>query len=177
MGDHEERQFSRLELADYLLNLSQQLRAGSLKIDGRTLTVPEELSAEIHLKEKHGLTITKLSWGWPAQAEARIASGGEWAHEPGSFTAVKKRLGAVFAQLKRALEEGRFPDKQTLEDFIAGSRAFAALTAPEWQEPMRVYLEHLANFQRAAAAGQLDTLAQELQNLHHAMTTCHRDFK
>jgi XXXCH domain-containing protein len=177
MSEKVERKFSRVELADYLLNLSQQLRAGSLKIDGHTLAVPDEVGAEIHLKEKHGLTITKLSWGWTTREDVSLASSAKATREPDSFNAVKKRLGAVFGQLNRVAAQGQFPDKQTLEDFIAGSRAFAQLAHPDWQKPMRLYLDRLADFQRVAEAGQLETLLRELQNLHDSMTTCHREFK
>ncbi len=177
MSEKVERKFTRLELADYLLRLSQELRAGSLEVEGRMVAVPEELGAEIHLKEKHGLTITKLSWGWPTAGTPGTARSPAETRQPLSFGAVKKRLGAIFGQLHRSAGQGQFPGQATLEEFFAVSRDFAALTAPEWAEPMRAYLEQVANLQQAAAAGQVDAALREIKNLHQSMTTCHQAFK
>ena len=42
-----QKKFSRLELADYLAALNQQLRRGRLEAPGRSWTVPPEVDAWI----------------------------------------------------------------------------------------------------------------------------------
>ena len=47
MGEKEEQTLSRLELADYLHNLSEELRRGAMEAQGRHWTVPDELDVRM----------------------------------------------------------------------------------------------------------------------------------
>jgi hypothetical protein len=54
MKDSEPKRFNRRELGDYLIALGEQIRQGALQAEGRTWPVPDEIEAEVHLKEKKG---------------------------------------------------------------------------------------------------------------------------
>jgi len=172
-----ERRLGRLELADYLAGLSQQLRRGRLEAEGRIWTVPEQLEVKIHFKEEEGHCSGKISWHWSAPEAAPRVSREAPPQEPTSFKAVKLKLSASFKELQRVIGAGLFPDKQMLAYFLEQSRSFAALAQPAWQQSMAVYLIHLDNFQSAVEQQLAETMRQELQNLTTCMASCHREFK
>ena len=64
MGDRDEQTMSRLELADYLKNLSEELRRGALAAQGRHWTVPDDLDVGMEVKEKKGRLVVKLRCSW-----------------------------------------------------------------------------------------------------------------
>ena len=64
MGEKDAQTMSRLELADYLTNLGEQLRQGAFSAQGRHWTVPDNLNVRIEFKEKKGHLGAKLSWSW-----------------------------------------------------------------------------------------------------------------
>jgi XXXCH domain-containing protein len=177
MGKKVERRCGRLELADYLADLSQQLRRGKLEAEGRVWTVPEQVDVKIHLKEEEGCFTSKISWQWSARGESHQGSSEAAPREATSFKAVKVRLGASFKDLQRVIGEGLFPDAKTMADFLQNSRTFAALAKPEWQKSMAEYLTHLDNLQGAVENRLAETMHQELQNLTNCMAACHREFK
>lgn len=55
---------SRLELADYLTNLGEQLRQGAFSAQGRHWRVPDNPNVRMEFKEKKGHLAAKLSWSW-----------------------------------------------------------------------------------------------------------------
>ncbi len=177
MGKKVERRCGRQELADYLADLSQQLRRGKLKAEGRVWTVPEQVDVKIHLKEEEGYCTGKISWQWSARGEAHQGSSEAASREPTSFKAVKVRLGASFKNLQRVIGGGLFPDARTMTDFLENSRTFAASAKPEWQKSMAEYLTHLENLRGAVENRLAETMRQELQNLTNCMAACHREFK
>ena len=177
MGKKVERRCGRQELADYLADLSQQLRRGKLEAEGRVWTVPEQVDVKIHLKEEEGYCTSKISWQWPAPGESHRGSSEAAPRESTSFKAVKVKLSATFKDLQRVIGEGLFPDDKTMTDFLENSRTFAALAKPEWQKSMAEYLTHLENFRGAVENRLAETMRQELQNLTNCMAACHREFK
>jgi len=177
MGKKVERRCSRLELADYLADLSQQLRRGQLEAGGRVLTVPEQVEVTIHLKEEEGCCTSKISWQWSARGASHQASREAAPRKPTSFKAVKVKLGASFKHLQRVIGAGLFPDERTMTDFLEASRTFAALVKPEWQQSMAEYLTHLENLRRAVENRLAETMHQELQKLTDCVAACHREFK
>jgi XXXCH domain-containing protein len=177
MGEKEEKTITRLELADYLKNLSEQLRRGALEIHGRHWTVPENLDVQMEFKEKKGHLGAKLSWSWSTLADYDRPSREEVSRWQESMKTVKKRLGASFKALQQAVSQGGFPDDRTLDDFVAGSQAFAAMAEPDWQGEMQEYLDHLANLQHAVANRQQEAMLHELRDLQACMSSCHREFK
>ena len=54
MGEKDEQTMSRLELADYLKNLSEELRRGTLAAQGRHWTVPDDLDVRMEVQGKEG---------------------------------------------------------------------------------------------------------------------------
>ena len=68
MGERDEQNMSRLELADYLINLGEQLRQGAFSAQGRHWTVPDNLNVRMEFKEKKGHLGAKLSWSWSTLA-------------------------------------------------------------------------------------------------------------
>jgi XXXCH domain-containing protein len=173
-----EQTLTRLELADYLHNLSEQLRRGALEAHGRHWTVPDNLDVRMGLKEKKGHLVAKLSWSWTTLGDYDQPAREEVHRYQDSMKAVKKRLGATFKALQQAVgQTGAFPDDQTLADFVASSQAFAALTESDWQEAMQEYLDHLANLQHAVANRQSEVMLHELRDLQACMSSCHREFK
>jgi len=177
MGEKEEKTLTRLELAEYLQNLGDQLRRGALEVHGRRWTVPENLDVRLEFKEKKGFLGAKLSWSCSTLGDYDRASRDEVNHYQDSMKTVKKRLGASFKALQQAVGQGAFPDDRTLADFVASSQAFAALAEPEWQGAMQEYLDHLTNLQHAVANRHQEVMLHELRDLQACMSSCHREFK
>ena len=177
MGGKEEQTLSRIELADYLHNLSEELRRGTLAAQGRHWTVPDELDVRMEFKEKKGRLVAKLSWSWSTLADYDRAARHEVSRWQGDLKTVKKRLGAAFKALQQAVSQGAFPDDRTLKDFVESSRAFAALAEPDWANAMQEYLDHLAILTHAVANRQQEVMLHELRDLQNCMAACHREFK
>ena len=177
MGEKNEPTLSRLELADYLKNLSEELRRGAMEAQGRHWTVPDELDVRMEFKEKKGRLHAKLSWSWSTLKDYDHVSREEVNRWQGDLKTVKKRLGAGFKALQQAVSQGAFPDEQTLRDFVESSRAFAAMAEPDWANAMQEYLDHLANLEHAVAGRQQEVMLHELRDLQNCMAACHREFK
>jgi XXXCH domain-containing protein len=177
MGEKEGRTWGRLELAEYLNHLSEQLRRGALEAQGRHWTVPEDLHARLEFKEKKGHLVAKLSWSWSTLGDYDMTSRNEVSRWQDSIKTIKKRLGASFKNLQRAVSQGAFPDERTLSDFVSGSQALAAMAEPDWQGAMQEYLDHLANLQHAVERRQPEIIQHELRDLQNCMASCHREFK
>jgi len=177
MGEKTEQTLTRLELADYLQNLSEQLRRGVLETHGRRWTVPDNLDVRLELKEKKGYLAAKLNWSWSTLEDYDRPAQEAVSRWQDSMQAVKKRMGASFKALQQLVRQGGFPDDKTLADFVAVSQAFAALAEPDWQGAMQEYLDHLANLQHAVANRQQEVMLHELRDLQAAMSSCHREFK
>jgi XXXCH domain-containing protein len=177
MGEKDEQTMSRLELADYLKNLSEELRRGALAVQGRHWSVPEDLEVGLEVKEKKGRLVAKLRWSWSTLGDYEGAARQEVSRGQESLKTVKKRLGAAFRALQQVVGQGGFPDERTLGDFLESSRAFAALADPDWAAAMQEYLDHLANLEHAVANRQQEVMAHELRDLQACMSSCHREFK
>ncbi|MFH1091282.1 MAG: GAK system XXXCH domain-containing protein [Pseudomonadota bacterium] len=177
MGEKDEQTMSRLELADYLTNLGQQLRQGAFAAQGRHWTVPDDLFVRMEFKEKKGHLGAKLSWSWSTLDDYDQAARQEISRGQDSMKTVKKRLGAAFKALQQAVSPGGFPEARVLEDFAAASRAFAAMAEPEWATAMQEYLDHLANLTHAVSNRQQEVMLHELRDLQACMSSCHREFK
>ena len=177
MGEKDELTMSRLELADYLTNLGEQLRQGAFSAQGRRWTVPDNLNVRMEFKEKKGHLAAKLSWSWSTLGDYAGAAREEISRSQDSMKTVKKRLGADFKALQQAVSQGGFPEARTLENFVASSRAFAAMAEPDWGPAMQEYLDHLANLEHAVANRQQEVMLHELRDLQNCMATCHREFK
>ena len=177
MGEKDEQIMSRLELADYLTNLGQQLRQGAFAVQGRHWTVPDDLFVRLEFKEKKGHLAARLSWSWSTLSDYDGAAREEVSRGQDSLKTVKKRLGADFKALQQAVNQGGFPDARTLDNFAATSRAFAAMADPDWGTAMQEYLDHLANLEHAVANRQQEVMLHELRDLLACMSSCHREFK
>jgi XXXCH domain-containing protein len=177
MEEKDEQTWSRLELADYLHNLSEELRQGALEVQGRHWNVPEDLDVRMEFKEKKGRLVVKLSWSWSTLKDYDPAARHEVSRWQGDLKTVKKRLGAAFKALQQAASQGAFPDDRTLRDFAESSRAFGALAEPDWANAMQEYLDHLANLEHAVANHQQEVMLHELRDLQNCMSSCHREFK
>ena len=177
MSEKDGQAWSRLELADYLKDLSEQLRRGVLSVQGRNWTVPDDIEAHLEFKEKQGRIKAKLSWSWSTLKDYDPASRDEVGRWQDDMKTVKKRLGAAFKALQQAVNQGGWPDDRTLEDFVASSRAFAAMAEPDWETAMQEYLDHLANLQHAVETRQQEVMLHELRDLQACMSSCHREFK
>jgi XXXCH domain-containing protein len=177
MGEKDEQTMSRLELADYLTNLGEQLRRGALAVQGRQWKVPDDLFVRLEFKEKKGHLNAKLSWSWSTLGDYHAAAREEISRGQESMKTVKKRLGVAFKALQQAVSPGGFPEPRVLEEFAAASRAFAALAEPEWATAMQEYLDHLANLEHAVANRQQEVMLHELRDLQAGMSSCHREFK
>ena len=177
MGEKDEQTMNRLELADYLTNLGEELRQGALSAHGRRWTVPDNLDVRMEFKEKKGRLVAKLSWSWSTLTDYDPAARHEVGRWQDDMKTVKKRLGAAFKALQQAVSQGGWPDDRTLEDFVASSRAFAAMAEPDWGTAMQEYLDHLANLEHAVANRQQEVMLHELRDLQACMSSCHREFK
>ena len=177
MGEKTDQTLSRLELADYLKDLSEELRRGAMEAQGRHWTVPDELDVRTEFKEKKGRLVAKLSWSWSTLKDYEPSAREEVSRWQGNLKTVKKRLGAAFKALQQATSQGAFPDDRSLGDFVEISRAFAALAEPDWANAMQEYLDHLANLEHAVANRQQEVMLHELRDLQNCMSSCHREFK
>ncbi|MFA5110394.1 MAG: GAK system XXXCH domain-containing protein [Desulfobaccales bacterium] len=177
MGEKDEQTMGRLELADFLTNLGEQVRRGALSAHGRTWTVPEAIDVHLEFKEKKGRINAKLGWSWSTLGDYDQAAKAEVARWQGDLKLVKKRMGATFKELQRVVGQGAFPDERILRDLAESSRAFAAMADADWQEAMQEFLDHLANLQHAVANRQQEVMLHELRDLQNRMAACHREFK
>ena len=177
MADKIEKEFSRNELADYLTTMAEQLRAGKLSSEQGIWTVPEKFGAKIQLKEKKGRIELKLNCRWSTLGDYTQQDRdqiNDW-HE--SMKTVKKRMGSSFKEVTKAAEKGAFPEKRSIEDFVATSRIFAESADPEWSDAMDEYMDHLENFIRAVEKQQLEVMLHEIRDLQYSMKACHKEFK
>jgi XXXCH domain-containing protein len=177
MGLKVEKRFSRQELADFLADLSRQVQSGQLQGENRAWTVPEQVEANIHLKEEDGEVVTKIKLRWPARGAAPRPAREMGPLESISFKEVKSRLSAPFKELQRRLQEGIIPDSQTVQDFVENSHLFANLGKPGWQELMTAYMAQVEKLQQAVTDGRLEAIQQEFKGLVERMSACHREFK
>jgi len=172
-----EKELNRLELAEHLEKIAAQLRSGAFELDGRHWTIPEAFTAEIKHKEKKGRIQTKLKWRWSTLADYDPSSREAVSRWQESFKTIKNRLAKEFKALKNAVRDGRIPSEEDLAEFVKDSEKMAEFAEPEWQDAMNEYMDHLANLQRAASAGQLEVVEHELRDLAARWAACHRDFK
>ena len=177
MVEEKERKLGRLELADYLGEMSRQLKEGRLEAEGRTWTVPDQVEVKLELKEKHGRLQAKLSWRWETLKEYGQASREAVTRWQGSFKEAKIRLAACFKKVQQAAAQGLCPDDRAVMDLVEASQAFQQFSRPEWQGRMQEYLDHLANLERAVAGRRLEEALHELQDLKNCMISCHQEFK
>jgi XXXCH domain-containing protein len=172
-----EKEFNRLELADYLESLARHLRSGTFEAEGRQWSVPDAVEAKIKHKEKKGRIETKLKWRWSTLADYEPSAREEVTRWQESFKTIKKRLAKEFKLLQDAAQSGKIPGEAALDEFVKDSKRMAEFTEPEWQDAMNEYLDHLANLQRAAAEKQLAVVEHELRDLKNRWIACHREFK
>ena len=177
MKNRIEKEFKRLELAEYLEKIAEQLRSGKFVVEGRPWTIPERLKSQIKHREKKGRIEIKLKWQWSTLPDYEPAAREEVARWQDSFKSMKKKMAAELKTLEKAVAGGEFPKRTTLNEFIAHSEQMAEFADPEWQESMNEYMDHLANLQRAVEIRQLEVVKHELRDLRTRMKACHRDFK
>jgi XXXCH domain-containing protein len=177
MADKVEKQFGRNELADYLTALAEQFRAGKLSSDKGIWTVPEKFDAKIQLKEKKGRMQFKLNWSWSTLGDYSQQDRDRVNVWHASMKTVKKRMGSSFKAVTKSAENGVFPEKKYIEDFVATSRIFAESAEPEWSDAMDEYMDHLENFIRAVEEQQLEVMLHEIRDLQYRMKACHKEFK
>jgi XXXCH domain-containing protein len=79
--------------------------------------------------------------------------------------------------LQNDVDGGRYPDKNTLMDFVRDSLGLARTADPDWQDPMTEYLDHLENLQRAMENQQFEVVRHELRDLRNRMKQCYREYK
>jgi XXXCH domain-containing protein len=177
MGKKKKVCLGRVELADYLQSLSEQLRRGQLETEGRQWTVPEEVWSEIRLKEKQGYIKAKMSFSWSTEPQYDQAALADLKKYRDSMTEVKKRLTASYKAISQMAKQGKFPDPKTLTEFMESSQAMGKLADPEWQEAMKIYLDHLASLQNAVEKQDFEAMLHELRDLENCKVDCHREFK
>jgi XXXCH domain-containing protein len=177
MAKKNEGTLSRQELANRLEEWARGLKQGRMEVEGKTWSVPEEVEAELHLKEKKGGLVLKLKCRWATLPEYHSEAREPVARWQESFKTLKKRLAAQFKGLQQAVSQGKFPDPQSLADFAAASQAMAKMAEPEWGEALESYLAHVAALERAVAGRDLTGVQHEMADLRTAMVTCHREFK
>ncbi|MCL6620751.1 MAG: GAK system XXXCH domain-containing protein [Syntrophobacterales bacterium] len=180
------RHFGLDELADYLEGLARQLKSRSLTVAGERFSLSGDLEGKVELWAADGRFGLKLKARWsrgpvpgrpprphgpvprpgiaPPQAPAR------------GFKEIKKRLGRVFGQLKKAAAQGELPPAALVGEFLTLSRDSARFAEPRWEPQMQEFLDHADNLERACAHGHLELFAHELRDLESRMRTCHEEF-
>ncbi len=177
MKDETEKEFSRNEFADYLVTLAAQIRAGKLSSEKGKWTVPEKFGAKIQIKEKKGRIALKLNCRWSTLGDYTQQDRKQITAWHATMKTVKKRMGSSFKEVTKAAGSGVFPEKKSIDDFVATSRVFAESADPEWSDAMEEYMDHLENFIRAAEEKQLEIMLHEIRDLQYRMKACHKEFK
>jgi XXXCH domain-containing protein len=172
-----EKEFNRMELADYLEKIARQLRSGTFNTEGKQWSVPETFDARIKHKEKKGRIETKLKWRWSTLIDYEPSAREEVARWQESFKSIKKRLAKEFKALQNEVQNGNIPAEETLTNFVKDSERMADFAEPDWQEAMNEYLDHLENLKRAVQRQQLEDVGHELRDLRTRWVACHRDFR
>jgi XXXCH domain-containing protein len=177
MAEKIEKEFGRNELAEYLTKMAEQLASGKLSTEKGIWTVPEKIGAKIQLKEKKGRIELKFNCRWSTLEDYTQQDRDQISDWHDSMKKVKKRMGSSFKEVTKAAERGAFPEKKSIEDFVATSRIFAESADPEWRDAMDEYLDHLENFIRAVEERQLELMLHEIRDLQYRMKACHKEFK
>jgi len=177
MADKIEKEFGRLEFAEYLSALADQMRDGRISSGKGDWTIADTIGVKIQLKEKKGRIELKLNCRWSTLADYTERDRQQINDWYSSMKAVKKRMGTSFKEVTKAAEKGVFPDKKSIEDFVATSRVFAESDDSEWSEAMNEYMDHLENFIRAVDEKQLEVMLHEIRDLQYRMKACHKEFK
>ena len=172
-----EKEFNRLELAEYLEKIAKDLRSGNIEAEGRQWSIPESITTKIKHKEKKGRIETKLKWRWSTLGDYEPDAREEVTRWQDSFKALKKRMAKEYKVLEKSVAEGGYPDDAILDEFIDHSNEMARFADPEWQEAMIEYQDHLENLKRAVENRQLEVVHHEIRDLRARLKACHRDFK
>ena len=171
-----EKEFNRVELAEYLEKIAGELRSGTIEAQGRQWSIPETIAARIKHREKKGRIETKLKWRWSTLSDYAPEAREEVTLWQDTFKALKKRMAVEYRALEKAVAGGGYPDSAVLEEFIDHSNEMARFADPEWQEAMIEYQDHLENLKRAVENKQLEVVHHEIRDLRARMKACHRDF-
>ena len=99
-----EKEFNRLELAEYLEKIAGELRSGTIAADGRQWSIPETIQARVKHKEKKGRIETKLKWRWSTLSDYEPEAREEVARWQDTFKALKKRMAAEYRRIYRPLQ-------------------------------------------------------------------------
>ena len=177
MGGKVQKEFSRKELSDYLVKLSEQIRDGKIASGKKVWSVPEAIGAKVELKEKKGRIDLKINCRWstlPDYAEKDREKIVEWHN---SMKKVKKRMGTSFKEITKSAGAGKFPDRRQIADFFETSKVFAESADPEWKDALDEYMDHLDNFMRAIEGRQFEVMIHEIRDLQNRMKACHKEYK
>lgn len=175
MEDKIERGFLRQELADYLEKLAQQLRNGSLEVEGKPWQVPERLDTKIEIKEKKGCINAKVRFRWSVLDEYDEKTRARMIRRQTDFKDLKNQLAEVFSELLGLAQLWVLPAESKVMRFIELSREFAKFADPDWESEMKEYLEQVNNLHLALKKGELEMFLHELRNLKALVKSCHRD--
>ena len=177
MADKMVKDFDRIKFAEYLSELADQVRQGKISSGKRNWTIEDPIGVKIQLKEKKGRIELKINCRWSTLADYTEQDRQKINDWHSSMKTVKKRMGTSFKEITKSAERGNFPEKKSIEDFVATSRLFAESADPEWSEAMDEYMDHLENFIGAVEEQQLAVMLHEIRDLQYRMKACHKEFK
>lgn len=165
---------SREALADYLSELSRQLRQGELAWGQTKLTLPETGEVEFEVKEKGGRLKVKVTLAFGLTSQAHSPEGEKRAAD---FKTIKKKLAAAFGQLKRLAAAGQLPPLELVQEFQTLSQQFAALAEPAWGPEVKNYLGHVVNLVKAVDLQEPQLWQHEMADLQLSLEQCHKELK
>lgn len=165
---------SREALADYLSQLSRQLRQGELSWGQARLALPQTGEVAVEVKEKGDRLKVKLTLVFPMPPKARSL---EEEKRAADFKTIKKQLAASFGRLKHLAAAGELPPPELVQEFQTLSQQFAALAEPAWEPEVKNYLGHVANLVKAVDLQERQLWQHEMADLQLSLEQCHRDFK
>jgi XXXCH domain-containing protein len=177
MEEKIDREFHRLELADYLENLAQQLRSGSFQVQGKPRQVPEHLETRIEMKEKKGRVSAKVRLGWSVLDEYDDKTRAEILRRQRDFKGLKKQLAEVFSELLDSADQWVLPVESKVMRFVELSKEFAGLADPDWESEVEEFLDHVDNLYLALTNGQLEMFQHELRDLKVLVKACHQEVR
>ena len=94
-----------------------------------------------------------------------------------AFSSLKQRLSAIQLVLKKDFAEGRVPQTEDADKFIAISEEMHRSCQADWRAAMDRYMGWLAQFKTAMRKGERTVIEDAFHELIECKNACHKSFR